>query len=281
MPNISRYLYQNEISENPILQVSANSRALRYGDGLFETILYADCQYVALDLHFERMLEGMKILGFEFDPAQFKKEIQIGLNQILEADKKENRARIRINVARESGGAYLPESNRPIWWIEFHSIANQPSNEPIKISIEKIQSRSFIPLSLVKSMNSLPYILAINNAKRAGYDDALLISQENEIIECSSSNFFLLIDGKLHTPSLESGCLPGTMRRRVLDAAYQMEIEVEETRIFKSDIDLAQEAFCTNSIAGIRPISFIANSKYQASTFPITSRIAIEFPYFY
>ena len=97
-------------------------------------------------------------------------------------------------------------------------------------------------------------MLARQEARAAGVDEALCLNEKGLLAELSMSNIFLVDDGVLRTPGEESGVLPGVTRRVVLGLALQLGINTFEHDVRLDDIAGAQEAFLTNSIIEIMPL---------------------------
>src|SRR4029079_6479118 len=75
---------------------------------------------------------------------------------------------------------------------------------------------------MIKSNNLLNLALAMQEAYRRGADEALMQNQSGDLAECSQSNFFLVRDGRVLTPPLTAGLLPGITRKFVLDLAAEV-----------------------------------------------------------
>src|SRR5690606_28159028 len=100
-----------------------DNRALRYGDGLFETMLWKDGNIRFLDLHIKRLQQGMQTLQLEeytkFDAffVRSKTEELIRKNNMLG-----QQVRVRLVIFRAGGGTYAPETNKPIYVIQVSRI---------------------------------------------------------------------------------------------------------------------------------------------------------------
>ncbi len=95
---------------------------------------------------------------------------------------------------------------------------------------------------------------AAAHAARCACDEALWCDTEGSLIEGTISNLFVLVDGELRTPPLESGCLPGIARARLLARASLRGHPIREARIKRCDLNRATEAFCTNAARGAIPL---------------------------
>ena len=97
-------------------------------------------------------------------------------------------------------------------------------------------------------MNFLDNILARREAERRGADEALLLNTAGRLAEASAANLFAVLGGRLLTPPLSDGALPGVMRADVMERQGG-----RESPLAPDDLSRASEAFLTNSL-GIRPL---------------------------
>ncbi len=110
-------------------------------------------------------------------------------------------------------------------------------------------------LSRIKSINYLPNILAKLEAKQKGADEGIMLNSRGHLTEATVSNIFLISQGRLLTPSLESGPLPGITRKTVIELAPTLGLEVSEREIKLSELMEAEEAFLTNSGQEVVPLT--------------------------
>ena len=112
------------------------------------------------------------------------------------------------------------------------------------------------PLSRIKSLNYLENVLARREAEARGADDALLLNTAGDLACTSAANLFLPLDGRLVTPNVTSGALPGTVRELVVaELAPQSGLEVVERAVRPEELSAAEEAFLTNALLGIVPLT--------------------------
>ena len=105
-------------------------------------------------------------------------------------------------------------------------------------------------------------VLARQEARAAGADEALMLNERGLVAEGSTSNIFLVKGKLLLTPSIESGALPGITREAVLELALAMKLEAIETEIELAELAEAEEAFLTNSILEIMPLTRFGDAPY-------------------
>ena len=97
-------------------------------------------------------------------------------------------------------------------------------------------------------------MLAVTEANRAGYDEAILLTAEGYVADGSGENIFVVKDGKLSTPVLSTSILPGITRDTVIQIARGLGYEVAETNVIRSDLYLADEAFMCGTAAEVTPL---------------------------
>ena len=114
------------------------------------------------------------------------------------------------------------------------------------------------PFAQLKTTNYLFYQLAYQEAKRSGFDEAIILNNRGFIAEGSRSNLFFIKDNQLFTPSLECGCLSGITRKVIFDLAKQRRIKIEEGRFTLENLYNAEGAFLTNSLMGVMPLASLA-----------------------
>jgi branched-chain amino acid aminotransferase len=121
--------------------------------------------------------------------------------------------------------------------------------------------------------NYINSILALQEAARDGYDEALLLDADGMVAEGSGENIFIVRRGKLYTPSLTS-VLEGITRDTVMQIAREEGIEVEEKRITRDEVYIADECFFTGTAAEVTPIRELDNRQIgKGSIGPITHKL--------
>jgi branched-chain amino acid aminotransferase len=134
------------------------------------------------------------------------------------------------------------------------------------------------PLARVKSLNYLDNVLARREAKTSRVDDALLLNTAGDLACASAANLFLLVDDALITPSAASGALPGTVRGLIAaELAPRIGLEVVERAVGPEELRAADEAFLTNALMGIVPLTEVdALSIRTGVPGPVTLKLRAE-----
>jgi branched-chain amino acid aminotransferase len=114
-------------------------------------------------------------------------------------------------------------------------------------------------------------MLAVTEANRAGYDEAILMTGEGYIADGSGENVFLVKDGELFTPDLSASILPGITRDTIIQIAQDLGYRVHEKPLIRSDLYLADEAFMTGTAAEVTPLRAVDDVEIGVG--PITLEI--------
>lgn len=242
-------------------QVHVLTHTLHYGMGVFEGVrAYKAEQGTAifrLEAHTDRLFDSAHIMGMDmpFDKAT--------LNEAQRAAVRENNlesAYIRPMCFYGSEGMGLRADNLKVhtiiaaWeWGAYLGIDGLEKGIRIKTSSF---TRHHVNISMCKAKANGHYInsmLALQEALRDGYDEALLLDVDGFAAEGSGENLFVVKDGVVYTPELTSA-LNGITRKTIFRLASDLGIEVREKRITRDEIYVADEAFFTGTAAEVTPI---------------------------
>jgi branched-subunit amino acid aminotransferase/4-amino-4-deoxychorismate lyase len=265
-------LYVNSngtVMANDMPTIQASNRGHLYGDGVFESIRIRNGKPLNLNNHIQRMLEGAQALKMRpsvfYTQAFFEEKIM----ELIEKSEIREGGRCRISLDRISGGNYTPASNEAVYFIEVYPIENNSFELNAKgwevdlyMDMKKVKN----PLSNYKTKNGLLYVMASINATERQLDEVLVVNEKGAILESASSNLFVVSNGVLYTPSLDEGCLAGTMRMQIINLAVANGIKVYECTIFPQNIIAADEIFLTNAIRGITWVSGYRTKRYFNNT---------------
>lgn len=120
-------------------------------------------------------------------------------------------------------------------------------------------------------------MLALTEAMRDGYQEALLLDTQGFVAEGSGENIFIVRDGELHTPDLSSA-LDGITRKTIFTLAEAAGITVREKRITRDEVCIADEAFFVGTAAEVTPIRELDNRKIGSGTRgPITELLQTQY----
>lgn len=255
-----------QLTEQKDVPKTELGRSFRYGDGVFETILFRFGKPSFLSDHWERLTDGLDIIGIDFDEAVFVPKIERELLRTVQANGRGNFARARVHVYRSGGGSYLPNSNAPGFVIEVAKLPADPwmSLPPLQLGIYHHVPITPSPLTRIKSANALPYILGAKYGQANHWHDALMRSSDGYIIESTRANLFIVHAATVFTPPIFGGCLPGVMRKNVIRVLREHDLLVEERHLTHLDLGAADEIFLTNAIRGIMPVKSVSGTSFES-----------------
>ncbi len=236
-------------------RISALDYGFLYGFGLFETMRAYNGRVFRLDSHLSRLAGSAEILGLPIRALNLKAAVMdtIRANGL-------NDARIRIAISIGEG-AVAPDPgtcSKPTVLVvaeHYQPYPQQVYQKGFRAVVSSIVRNSRSPLSRLKSANYLESILARQEARATGADEALCLNEKGLLTEASMSNIFLVGNGVLRTPGLESGILPGITRQVVLELARQLDISTLEQDTRQDELFRAEEAFLTNSLIEVMPLT--------------------------
>ena len=242
-------------------QVHVLTHTLHYGMGCFEGVrAYATDKGAAifrLKEHTDRLFDSAKILGM---PMPFDRET---INEACRAAVRENglkEAYLRPMVFFGSEGMGLRADNLKThvviaaWeWPSY--MAPEARDLGIKVQTSSF-TRHHVNISVTRAKANGQYInsmMALAEAQRGGYDEALLLDPQGYAAEGSGENLFVVKNGIIYTPMLTS-CLNGITRNTVFRMAEHLGYELREKLITRDEIYIADEAFFTGTAAEVLPI---------------------------
>ena len=249
--------------ESPILSV--NSRGLKYGDGLFETIKSIKGELQFIDEHLARLWKGLQVLQFNI-PKHFTPEyLQDEIFALIKKNSHEKMARIRLTVFRGDGGLYDEINHKPHYLLQSWPLvddAGEWNSNGLVLGIYTDVKKSCDLLSNLKHNNFLPYSMAALHAKKQKWNDAVLQNTEGGVCDTTIANLFLIKDGVIYTPALAQGCIAGIIRKFLINRLTAANYKIIEGRLTGDDLDAADEVFLTNSIYNLRWVQSLGEKKY-------------------
>jgi branched-chain amino acid aminotransferase len=228
--------------------ISIADRGLLLGDGLFETMPVHRRRVFDLDAHLERLASGLNLLNLAGDVDLAN--LRAGIADYLAAEDMAS-AVLRVTITRGLGprGLVSPETPCPT---VLMTLSPMPAarKEPLSLHISTVTRRNeFSALSRIKALPYLDNVLALQEAREHGADEALLLNTRGNIACASVANVFALRGGRLETPPISDGALPGTMRALVLQLAKEAGLAAAEKSLQVEDLAAVDEVFTTNSIS--------------------------------
>lgn len=230
-------------------------RGLFYGDGLFETVLVSAGIPQLLSRHLARLARSARAFGIEL-PATLNAEIARGLREtgLTEAVLK------LLLTRRASSRGYAPDNSagsNAYVLLYPRGAAAQSGQSGARVTIGLCATRLAEQPRLAghKHLNRLEQVLARAEWRRADVHEGMMLTADDQLIEGTASNVFLLQDGVLRTPALDTCGVAGVMREWVLDKAVELGVPCEVKALSLVDLTAADEVFLTSALAGVVPVT--------------------------
>ena len=249
--------------------LSVFDRGFQLGDGIFETLRARAGRPTELAEHTARLRSSAAGLGIPL-PDDIAERLDTGIAQLLAADALDGEtgdASVRITVSRGvfRGRGLLPpdEIVSPTIVIQAWPVVPAPAGhleQGLHLIASSVRRDPASPLATLKTTSRADFVYARLEARRAGADDALFLTIDDVLSEGTSANIFVVrraVDDapELATPSLECAILPGTTRSWLLTWGERVGLRPVETRLTRSDLAAADEAFLSSSVAGVLPVT--------------------------
>ncbi len=241
-------------------RIRADDQGFLYGLGVFETVRVAGGRPVFLDRHLERLRNSVPVLGI--DPPWTLAEVAAAVREVPSRNGVGDGA-IRVTVtagpaAGGTGAGSWEEGSGPALLVTIRCGRPYPERlyEQGVAAVTASGRRNHLSaLCRVKSLNHAESILARREAAARGVLEALFLNVAGELAEGSATNLFVAAGGRLLTPAVACGILPGIARAVVLDLARgRLGLDVEEGRYPPALFERAEEAFLTNALMGVMPL---------------------------
>jgi branched-chain amino acid aminotransferase len=255
--------YDNKFYEedNPIFKLN---RAMKFGDGVFESIRVVSGKVKYLDFHLERMKKGLNALEINCSKGDLE-ILKVCIEQLLIKNEIERGAVLRIIAQRSGLGKYAPESNQVFFYLETDRISDNSyvlNDKGHKLGLSQKVTIYPTQFSGLKTLNSIPYVMAAKEKQESKFDELILLDPKGFLVEGTSSNLFLIKGNVAYTPHLKHGAIEGIMRRVVMNKLNFLGFEIKEISLEPSDLEEAEEVFFTNSVQGIKWVSSYSKKRY-------------------
>lgn len=244
--------------------ITPDSRALRYGDGLFETMKMVNGSIRLKEDHFERLFHGMEMLEFD-RPSHFTAAfLENEITALAKKNGHDKAARIRLMVGKGDGSLQEAPHQLPDFIIQTWHLKNSTGLNPegLRVDVYPHARKSCDTLANIKTNNFLPYSLAAIHAQKNNLNDCLLLNHKERICDSTIANIFAINGTSLITPALSEGCIAGVMRKHIIKNSSYVNMHVEEGGLTPEALENADEVFLTNAISSLRWIKQFRKKQY-------------------
>ena len=238
------------INGRPGTQVNAHDRGLQYGDGVFETLRWADGRLCWFERHMARLMRGCERLGLAPPEAAQLRAEATSLAHGLP------RALVKIIVTRGVATArgYRPTGDEvPARIVSVHDWPAAPPAE-FRVGLSPVRINSNPLLAGLKHLNRLEQVLAQRAAGEAGLHEVLMCGERGTVACGSMSNVFVWQRDELLTPPAIECAVAGVMRALLIEAAPRLGLRLREQSLSPDDLATAPSMWVTNVRLGLQPV---------------------------
>ncbi len=240
------------------------SQTLHYGSGVFDGIrsyeTSAGVQAFKAREHFERFVQSAKRIHIKLP---FTAEELVNISYRLLEENNLTNAYIRP-LAYLGPNMRLTKTHEVNLFISAWKWSRYQMNDQLDVMLSSFQrpnpQASYVDAKI--SGNYINSILATQEAKTKGFDEALLLDSGGYVAQGPGDNFFFEKDGKLFTPP-QGHIFPGITRQTVLEIARQMDVEVEQKLFAREELAKADGAFFTGTATEIAGISSLDSQAFR------------------
>lgn len=287
IPKADKIWMDGELVDWDDATVHVLTPTLHYGYGVFEGIrAYPTGRGPAvfqLEAHSRRLLKSAKIYPPLDEVPYTAEQISEAILETIRANGHEDGCYIRPTIILgygEMGLNPLPSKPQMIiaTWEWGSYLGEDALVDGVKVMISSFRriGKNSIPPAGKANGQYLNSSLAKVEAIRAGYDEAIMCSEDGYLAEGTGENLFIIEDGVIVTPPLSDGPLGGITRSSVMQIARDQGIEVVERSLVRTDLYLADEAFLTGTAAELTPIREV-EGRTIGKRGPVTEKVQSVF----
>jgi branched-chain amino acid aminotransferase len=265
-------------------KIHVGTHGLHYGSGVFEGIrVYETANGPAvfrLTDHLKRLANSAHLLYMELPYSV--EELRLACHDVV--------------AANGLAECYL----RPLAFYGYGELGVNPGTNPVDVYImswpwgtylgdEGLEHGIRAKVSSWKRVgpNTIPHVakatgiylnsmLAVLEASHAGYEEAILLTEDGYVADGSGENIFLIKDEILSTPDLSASILPGITRQTVIEIAHTLGYAVHERQVIRSDLYVADEVFMCGTAAEVTPVRSVDDHEIGPPG-PVTKAIQSAF----
>ncbi len=235
--------------------VAITDSSYLYGIGLFETMRAVEGTVFRLADHLQRLNRSAETLAIANSYSD--EQIRQAVDEVLTANKLSD-ARLRLQVSNGPIGADgTAATNLLVTATEFTPYPAEYYEKGIRVSLTDFRQNPKDPFCGHKTTCFGPRLTALKQAHEKLATESLWFTTENFLAEGSVSNVFLVKDGELFTPPVQTPVLPGIARKTVIEIAEAENIPCHEQPLQVGDLLAADEVFLTNVIMEVLPVTAI------------------------
>ncbi|MGG5342144.1 D-amino-acid transaminase [Enterococcus sp. AZ192] len=247
-------LWNDQIVERDEVKIDIEDRGYQYGDGLYEVVRVYNGHLFMLEEHLNRLWDGAEKIRMTLPFT--KDELAANLQRLVALEGiPEGKLYFQVTRGIDSPRNHaLPDPKKVTGVLTANITACE---RPVKkmqegITVAVVPDTRWLHCD-IKSLSLMGNILSLDEARRQGFDDAVLV-RDDKVTEASAANFWAVKDGTVYTHPDGNLILPGITKRKILELARELNIPVKEEAIFEEELFTADECFVSGSVTEIVPV---------------------------
>ena len=266
-------LHNDDICEASAKVLAPGQVGLASGWGVFSTLRIVRGIPFAFERHWERMKRDAATLRVPFpaDPDYVRSRLMrlIAANQVGDGT-------ARTIVVRNRGDVWEGSPEREFDLLVF-TAGLKDWGAGVKLAVQEQARHAGSRFRGVKCLSWALNLVMLEEAHNRGCDEALLLNERGEVSECTSANVFVVRDGGVLTPPLESGCLPGVTREILLEIGPAEGIAIREETLRLEDLMAADEVFITSTTRNLLPVLSIEGHALSHRNHQVRQALEVAF----
>lgn len=228
-------------------RIDPHDEGLLFGRGLWESTRTSHGEPWLWNFHLDRLKQSAEILGIELDPERLPTAAQVK-DHVLSITSQDVVVRLNVSAGRVG--------HRGMVWLSLAPMIPRPESLRLRTMPNPVSKNQ--PYLLFKTFQYATRLRMAQEATLQGFDTALLLDENKNLLEAAQANIFLRVQTGWVTPVADGGLLPGIVRHCLLSASP---VPISERPVSVTELPNVREAFVTNSNLGIIPVTQIDGFK--------------------
>lgn len=250
-------LHNGQIHATSEKLISPGQVGFLNGWGVFSTLRIFDGVLFAYERHWARMHKDAELLHVPM-PAD-SEELRRHLLALIEANGAYN-STLRVAIVRNRGGFFEGEGIERDYDVVAFTTDLHHWGRGVRLAVQADARHGACPLAGAKITSWAHNLTWLENARRRGFDEVLLLDEHGRVSECTSANVFAATPEGVLTPPLSSGCLPGVTREVLLREAVVPSVPVIEKHLTVEDLHRARAVFITSTTRELLPVASLEDT---------------------
>jgi branched-chain amino acid aminotransferase len=251
------------------VRLSPGQAGLICGWGIFTTLRISRGEAFAYERHWRRLEKDATVTRIPMPYTAAK--VRVHLHEVIRANHVAEGC-ARVYFVYNSVGYWQSAEAYPQVDLIIYTASLPEHREVVRLALREQGRHAASPMAGVKTISWLNNVWAVAEANKEGYDEVVMLNERGEVAECTSANIFVVKNGKIFTPPLNSGCLEGVTRGILMEIAPEAGLPVVEQALRPEDLYSAEEVFISSTNRNLINVSEIAGHSFSAPG-PVCDRL--------